>query len=143
MAVLDGHLAHAEAIPRALGLAVRKRMEGETESVDGLLRELAHGAGRTAEEELAILRAYSGETDGDDRGIEAPSPGFPAGNGSAQSGRPARKARTTFQVQSALGEAKCTASQGRLELRLDTDFTAFDRRRLEAVVEEFLGRLME
>jgi ParB family chromosome partitioning protein len=136
MAVLDPHLAHPEAIPRALGLAVLKRMETEPGSVADLKRHLAARSGRPAEDELAILRAYSGENEFGARPAQ-----FPAGNAAPATARPPRKARTTFQIESALGEAKCTASQGRLELRLDTDFTAIDRRRLEAAVELFLGRL--
>lgn len=134
LAVLDGDLRHAEAIPRALGLAVRKRMEAEPASVAALQQQLAGRAGRSAEEELAILRRYSGEPDEAEPG-ERP---FPAGNDAVPRNPPPRKARTTFQVQTALGEAKCTASQGRLELRVDTDFTAIDRRRLEAAVAALL-----
>ncbi len=138
LAVLDGDLAHAEAIPRALGLAVRKRMEADPDSLAELRRMLAARPGRSAEDELAILRLFGGE---DGEGGPQPDTTFPAGNPGAAASRPPRKARTTFEVRGPLGEAKCTASQGRLELRADTDFTAIDRRRLEAALAAFLREI--
>lgn len=140
LAALDGDLRHAEAIPRALGLAVRKRMEAEPASLHDLRRMLAARPSRNAEDELAILRSYSGEAGEAEPAPDAPE-GFPAGNTAPSAARPPRKARTTFEVRSPLGEAKCTASQGRLELRAETDFTAIDRRRLEAAVAAFLREI--
>ena len=140
LAALDGDLRHAEAIPRALGLAVRKRMEAEPDSLADLRRMLAARPGRNADDELAILRSYGGEA-GEAEPAPEPEQGFPAGNGGPSAARPPRKARTTFEVRSPLGEAKCTASQGRLELRADTDFTAIDRRRLEAALAAFLREI--
>jgi len=137
LAVLDKHLEHPEAIPRALGLAVRKRMEAEPETIATLQRALMVAGPRSVEEELGVLREYAGE-------VEAPAEtgqGFPAGNRSSQPKRPARRARTTFQVTGGLGTLKCTASQGRLELRGEADFSAIDRRRLEEALQRFLDDL--
>jgi ParB family chromosome partitioning protein len=66
---------------------------------------------------------------------------FPAGNNKAKPPKAPRPARTTFQVESASGAIKCTASQGRLELRGDTDFSAMDRKRLEDAVARFMAYL--
>jgi ParB family chromosome partitioning protein len=41
----------------------------------------------------------------------------------------------------AAGEVKCTAAPGRVELRLDRDFSTVDRRKLEAAVEAFFAAL--
>lgn len=134
LGALEKYLEFPQSIPRALGLAVRKRMEAEPESVGLIQHRLLTGRCRTAEEEIGILRTYAAEEE-----IAGPAPEpFPAGNPVRETSTPTRKARTTFQVQSPRGEAKCTASQGRLELKLDTDFTAMDRRKLEDAVRQFL-----
>ena len=141
MAVLEKYLEHPEAVPRALGLSVRKRMEEEPDSIAALQRSLVGGGSRDVEAELAILRAYAAPEPAQP---EAPERGaFPAGNGGKAAEKPPRKARTTFQVQSRLGPVKCTASQGRLELRLDADFSAIERRRLEEAVNRLLEGLDE
>jgi ParB family chromosome partitioning protein len=40
-----------------------------------------------------------------------------------------------------VGEVRCTAAQGKVELRLDRDFSTVDRARLEAAVEAFFKAL--
>ena len=136
MAVLEPCLQHPRAIPRALGLAVRKRMESAPESVAVLERQLSDGAGRDAEAELDILRTYAAPP------VEKPETGpFPAGNGKTARNKAPRSARTTFQVSSPLGAGRCIASQGRLELSVDTDFSAMDRHRLEEAVARLLKDL--
>ena len=54
---------------------------------------------------------------------------------------PEGKARTTFQLVRPQGSAKCTAANGRLEIRLPRDFSAIDRRRLEAAVASLLDQI--
>ncbi|KGJ13121.1 replication protein, partial [Paracoccus sanguinis] len=54
---------------------------------------------------------------------------------------PEARARTTFQLTRPQGKAKCVAANGRLEIRLPRDFTAIDRRRLEAAVASMLDQL--
>lgn len=44
----------------------------------------------------------------------------------------------TFDVPRVQGPAKCTAANGRLEIRLPVDFTTLDRRRLEEAVRRLL-----
>jgi len=39
--------------------------------------------------------------------------------------------------------AKCTAADGRLELQVNRDFTAMDRRRLEEALQAFLDTLSD
>lgn len=138
LAVLERHLEYPQAIPRALGLAVRKRIEAEPETLAELQGNLVAGVKREAAEELEILKRYV--TDGEAEAAADSEP-FPAGNDSRDAAKPPRKARTTFQVQSRKGTAKCTASMGRLELKLNADFSAMDRRKLEAAVKQFLTML--
>ncbi|WP_118134974.1 ParB/RepB/Spo0J family partition protein [Oceanicella sp. SM1341] len=131
--LLGDALHHPEAIPRSLGLALRKRIE-EVEGVVGALRrELGRLGDCTAEEELAVLRRYAA-------GGAEPQESFPAGK-VAKGGAVPRPARTTFRLELPEGEARCTASRGRLELRLDRDFSEVERRRLEAAVAAFFRTL--
>lgn len=53
----------------------------------------------------------------------------------------AAKAKTTFQLQRPQGSAKCTAANGRLEIRLARDFSTVDRRKLEAAVASLLDQI--
>lgn len=124
-------LEHPYAISRSLGLALRKRM-GEVPGIAAKIKtELSQWHDRPIEDELNVLRKYAGGTVGADT--------FPAGKG-GKTNAP-RKAKTTFQITRAEGAAKCTASNGRLELRLDKDFSAVDRRKLEAAVRTLLNDL--
>lgn len=125
-------LKHPSALPRALGLAVRKELEGDTAALPRLRTLLAARPDRGAEEELQMLRGFCN--------LEVPS-AFPAGNDRPSPPKSPRPARTTFQVQARSGTIKCTASQGRLELRGDADFSALDRKRLEIAVFKFLNDL--
>lgn len=128
MRAMESSLDHAEAIPRALGLAVAHRIENEAGSAVVLARTLAAAPGRTAEQELAILRAFA----------DAQPEGDVVRGGGA---RPATRGKTTLRLPMAGGEVKCTAVPGRVELRLDRDFSAVDRDRLEAAVAAFFAAL--
>ncbi len=128
MRAMEKSLEHAEAISRQLGLAVASRIENEAGSSGLLVRALEAAPGRTAEQELAILRAFA-------EGEAA------SGAGRGGNGRAAKRGKTTLRLPMAGGEVKCTAAMGRVELRLDRDFSAVDRDRLEAAVEAFFAAL--
>ena len=49
--------------------------------------------------------------------------------------------KTTFRVSTPIGPARCTASDGRLEIKLPHDFSAVQRDYLEKVVSEMLIKL--
>jgi ParB family transcriptional regulator, chromosome partitioning protein len=123
-----GHaLRHPEAIPRALGSDLVRKFEED----DGLAAQVAAQLNllpevATAEEELGVLRAAL-----DNR---APPPVRPT---------PRTKAvgKTTLKLARPEGLAKCTAADGKVELRLDRDFSVIERARLEQAVEAFLDAL--
>ena len=131
---LQEMLRFPQHIPRALGLALAARMD-EIEGIPRAIKaELEGLSNRSVQDELAVLRRFSGE--------DLPDPGaktFPAGKGGA--GKSARQAKTTFQLSRPEGAAKCTASTGRLEIRLARDFSAVDRRKLEAAVQQLLDQI--
>ena len=138
MAVVDRlgeDLMYPQDIPRALGLALARRLE----EVDGLVplirAELKGWDGRSVADEMAVLRRFAGEP-------EAAEPGLIA-TATAASARPEKpaKARTSFQFDRREGRGKCVAAVGKLEIQLDRDFTTIDRRLLEQAVRLMLDQL--
>ncbi|UXU76313.1 MULTISPECIES: ParB/RepB/Spo0J family partition protein [unclassified Paracoccus (in: a-proteobacteria)] len=130
---LDGALMYPAEIPRALGLALSQRLDEVPGTAAAIRAELKDWDTRSIKDELDILRRYAGqgaETEDPARPGRAATPIVPAG-----------KAKTTFQIERPQGNAKCTAANGRLEIRLPRDFTAVDRRRLEAAVRVMLESL--
>lgn len=125
MRALEKVLEHPEAIPRALGLALANRIEAEPVAVADLARALGAGR-RTAEEELAVLRRFA------EPQAVAAAPKAKAGD---------RRGKTVLRMPTATGEVRCTAADGKVELRVDRDFSTVDRRRLEAAVEAFFAAL--
>ena len=127
-------LLYAEEIPRALGLALAKQIDEVPGVVRAIQAELKDWHARTAADEIAVLRRFAG---GDDAGIKAqtmakPKPVSPGA---------AVKAKTSFQMRRPQGQAKCVAGAGRLEIRLDRDFSTIDRRKLEMAVQALLDQL--
>ena len=132
VARLGAALRFPREIPRNLGLDLRKRLDAEPGGYAALAEALAGLGERTAEEELALLRRWAGAGEAET---------FPAGKVAAPRARPPRKARVTFEVPRAQGPAKCTAANGRLEIRLPVDFSTMDRRKIEDAVRALLDRM--
>lgn len=129
MRAVEKVLEHPEAIPRALGLSLANRIESEPGAVAALGRLLGPGK-RTAEEEVAVLRRF----------VEGEA--APVSSGAGQTARGADpRGKTVLRMPTAAGEVKCTAAAGKVELRLDRDFSTVDRRRLEAAVKAFFSAL--
>ncbi|MCA0922652.1 ParB/RepB/Spo0J family partition protein [Pseudooceanicola nanhaiensis] len=136
IAAIGPQLQFAPEIPRALGLALAARLE----EVEGLAGAIAEALGpldnRSVKEELEVLRRFAGLT--------APAEGHvPPARAGVATPKPAAsgKAKTSFQFDRREGRAKCTAANGRLELRLDRDFSTIDRRKLEQAVRKMLDQL--
>ena len=129
---LGPHLRFSHAIPRALGLTLVNKLEIEPELVARVRDELAGWENRSETDELEVLRRVSGAGAGVADAPSAPRAPKPATPG---------KAKTSFQIDRREGRAKCTAANGRLEVRLDRDFTMVDRRRLEEAVRKMLDEL--
>ncbi|WP_164662139.1 ParB N-terminal domain-containing protein [Tropicibacter sp. Alg240-R139] len=130
---LDNVLKHPNDIPRNVGVELKRRIDAD----DGLQREvrktLSAQPSRTAAEEVAILRGFTGAHALEEK---------PVGAGGGKSAK-SRKAKTTFQVRLPEGVIKCSASNGRMELRFDLDFTRVDRRKLEQGIAEMIGGLQD
>jgi ParB family chromosome partitioning protein len=122
---LEHLLVHPAAIPRALGLAVRKRLRARPETTPPLYAALKRDLRRTAEQELAILTDWiEGRLD-DYRSARAPR----------IRSRPVR-----LRLPDGAGEARLDG--GRLTLTAPRDFCAVDPARMTAALETFL-RLIE
>lgn len=122
-------LQHRTEIPRSLGTALAGRMD----QVDGLAAEIRQALSgrreRSVEEELSVLRRYAGLAD---------EPAKPA-KGQPAPKKPGGRSKTSFQLDRPEGRARCLATPGRLEIKLDKDFSTVELRRLEAAVRDLLN----
>lgn len=135
---LGDDLLYAQHIPRALGLKLSAALEDRPELAAQLRAVLRDWDTRSVADELEVLR----KAVGDEAETLGQAPAGANSKGEARGeARAAGRAKTTFQVNSALGTAKCTASNGRLEIKLDRDFSALDRRKLEAALARLLGEI--
>lgn len=128
---LGDDLRFAPHIPRALGLKLATMLEERPELVVQIKAVLRDWDNRSVVDEINVLRKAAGDEDDGAGGIARP-----AGQGAP---KPSSKAKTTFQVASPLGSAKCTAANGRLEIKLERDFSSIDRRKLEAALARLLS----
>ncbi len=128
---LGEDLHFAPHIPRALGLTLSAMIEDRPDLVTQIRAALKGWDNRSVQDEIGVLRkaAGLGAGQGEDDQAPAAAPRPPAPEG---------RAKTTFQVASGLGPAKCTAANGRLEIKLPRDFSAIDRRKLEVAVARML-----
>lgn len=127
---LEKHLEHPEAIPRALGLSLARRLELEPMLSTRIVQALRNAGHRSAEEEVAILQSFD---------EEAEAPISPRGNPGR--GRPAKRGKTVLRLPLPMGEVKCTAADGKVELQMDRDFSTVERGRLEAAIEAFFREI--
>lgn len=122
----QGHILFAEAIPRALGLELDKMLESDPQKPTQLIEALRAAPGRDADAEQRILRGFLNEAS------------KPAVKPAVQS-----RAKTSLRLPRAEGEARVLASDGKVELRLDRDFSGVSRARLQHAIEAFLNTLDE
>lgn len=129
--MLEKVLMHPNAIPRNVGVALKRQMDADVALVSRVSAALMAEPERDASREVSILRGFL-----ESRAGKAPR---------STSATPAktRRAKTTFQVSGRKGIAKCSASNGRIELRYDLDFTRVDRARLEQALADLIESLRE
>ena len=119
-----GAIRHIEVIPRALGLDLYKALNGDAERAAELIRSLTADPQKDAAGEMQILRA------------------FVVGAGKSTT-KPATRptAKTLLRIPRPEGEARVLASDGRIELRLNRDFSSLPKSRLQAGIEALLNAL--
>ena len=123
---LDGTVRHPEAIPRALGLDVYKLLDAEPERAGAIMNALMDMPDRDAAAEMRVLRDSLVPQKKAKAEVVAKS-----------------VSKTSLRLGRPEGEARVTASDGKVELRLDRDFSAVPRARLQAGIEAFLATLDE
>jgi len=146
---LGNILLYPQEIPRALGLALARRLDEQPGVIAALEAEFSGWADRSAANELSVLRRFSGLDQATGK-VGARLGGSPDGLSETEEevsavgagpGTSGARARMTFQLERPQGKAKCTAANGRLEIRLGRDFTAVDRRRLENAIVQLLDQI--
>ncbi|MEJ2021718.1 MAG: ParB/RepB/Spo0J family partition protein [Maritimibacter sp.] len=131
--VIGKDLRYPTEIPRALGVALVREMKERPEMLQAIRSDLADWENRSIQEELDVLRKHARI----------------AAEGQPEEVAPARKGRgkasgetkTTFHIRSGAGQIKCTASAGRLEIKVDRDFSSIDRGRLERAIASLVDGL--
>lgn len=131
---LGPELMFATDIPRALGVSLAREIKEDPSKVGEIAAALAGAPDRDSEGEMEILRRF---VDGGGAGQAAPDPAstvIPKTKGGART-------KTTFHIQSSAGQVKCTAAHGRLEIKVDRDFSAIERARLEQAIASLIDGL--
>ena len=125
--IIGDHLTFPEAIPRSLGLQLEKRLTTDARLARRLVDALSAMPVTSAAKEVELLRSFA-----------VP----PARVQTGESSRPGKpSAKTSLRFEGPGGMVRCTASEGRLEIRAERDFAALDRHDLEAALEVFFQAL--
>ena len=124
LAALEGAVRYPEAIPRALGLDLYKLVEGRPDAARRIVEQLDGLPDRDKDAELGVLRnALSVEKKTGAKGGKSVS-------------------KTSLRMGRPEGEARVTALDGKkVELRLERDFSAIPKARLQQGIEAFLAAL--
>ncbi|MDJ1009055.1 MAG: ParB N-terminal domain-containing protein [Paracoccaceae bacterium] len=120
-------LTFPEAIPRSLGLQLERRMAADARLARRVSDALMAFPIASAAKEIELLRGF------------AVPAGTATGADTARTGRPT--AKTTLRFEGPGGMVRCTASDGKLEIRAEKDFGSLDRHDLEAALDAFFQAL--
>ncbi|SDX12997.1 ParB/RepB/Spo0J family partition protein [Roseicitreum antarcticum] len=134
--VLGPTLMYPTEIPRALGVNVVRAIDEEPDLVRQIKSDLHDWDTRSISDELNVLRRYS-DLDALDMEATVPAGSTAPRKPAAQKVNPART-KTTFDVRTRAGRVRCTAGVGRLEIKLDRDFSAMDRGQLERAIASLI-----
>ena len=125
-------LKYPTEVPRALGVALARVMKDEPELAGRIKAELPLDDMRSISEELDVLRRHADLDRVDSGDAETPT---------KAKGKRVGGTKTTFHIRSAAGQVKCTAALGRLEIRVDRDFSSIERKRLEQAIAALVDGL--
>ena len=127
-----GVLHYPTSIPRALGVALAREIKERPEIIKMIKEDLKDWDGRSIQQEHEVLRKYTNQLDSDH---ELPAPKKKAVTETAG------RTKTTFHMQSRAGQVKCTAGPGRLEIKVDRDFSTLDQARLQRAIAALIDGL--
>lgn len=133
---LAGVLKYPTEIPRALGVSVARAIRERPEVLQQIKGKLSDWDNRSIKDELKVLREAIGE--GAERDFEDVVADTTKNASKASKGS---RSKTTFHIGSSFGQIKCTANVGRLEIKVDRDFSSIDRVRLERAIADLVDDL--
>ncbi|AUQ60447.1 ParB/RepB/Spo0J family partition protein [Phaeobacter inhibens] len=125
--MIGAELSFAEAIPRALGLDLKKHLVDTPSALAALRQRLRERSFSSAEEELSLLR----------QALKTPASNVKETTSSQRAGM----AKTTLRCTVPAGTVRCLARDGRIEMAMERDFSAVDQRRLETAISAFFDAL--
>ena len=128
--LIGKHLDFPHALSRNVGLAVLKALEENPERKSTLVSALDRCS--SEKDELDLLRNF---VEDGKKGEAAKQP--------KERRTSLKKAKTTFRFETAGKEFKCIAGTQRIEMSGDTDFSAFERDKLERAVQAFFAALTD
>lgn len=131
VSTLGDDLLHPNSVPRNLGVSLKRKLDSDPGLRTEIASALSTNPERTDIEEVSILKTFVEDKTGESKAADE----GPSNNAKT------RRAKTTFQVGGSKGVAKCSASNGRIDLKYDLDFTRIDRRKLEQAVAQLLKDL--
>ncbi len=123
---IGDHLIFPEAIPRSLGLQLEKRLNTDPRLAKKVVAALTAMPIASAVREVELLRSF----------LAPDAKRKPAGDRSTQA-----SAKTSIRFEGPGGMVRCTASDGRIDIKAERDFSGLDRRQLEAALEAFFQAL--
>ncbi|MEO1239069.1 MAG: ParB N-terminal domain-containing protein [Pseudomonadota bacterium] len=124
--LIGDHLTFPEAIPRSVGLMLEKRLSADAALTKRLIKALTAMPIASAVKEVELLRSFT-----------AASPS----KGTVDARDPRPSAKTSIRYEGPGGMVRCTASDGRVDIRAERDFSEVDRHQLEAALEAFFQAL--
>ncbi|APG48912.1 ParB/RepB/Spo0J family partition protein [Phaeobacter porticola] len=125
--IIGSDLCFAEAIPRALGLDLKKHLTEAPQAQEQLRAALRDRSFSNAEEELSVLRQV----------LKMSSATTSEASVSSRAGM----AKTTLRCAVPAGTVRCLARDGRIEMAMERDFSAVDQKRLETAIAAFFEAL--
>lgn len=124
--LIGDHLTFPEAIPRSLGLLLEKRLSADDALTKRLIKALTATPIASSVKEVELLRSFTAA---------------PATRPSVDPRAPKPSAKTSIRYEGPGGMVRCTASDGRVDIRAGRDFSDVDRHQLEAALEAFFQAL--
>ena len=135
-------LQHSTEIPRNLGVALDAAIKKRPALVAEIKAALNDGGNRDAGAELDVLRRFAGEPDdGDAREVASALDSAKEPTQRSENAGQGGRTKTTFHIESAAGQVKCTAAVGRLEIKAERDFSSIDRKHLERAITSLVADL--
>lgn len=139
LSLTGGQLKFPEALPRALGLDLRKILLEDEVAQQELMRKLTAVPVETSDVELKLLRDFAQQyragkaleqkqTQGTAVSVEGPT--------SAIAG-----AKTSLRCVVPAGTVRCLARDGKVEMMIEQDFSAVEKHRLETAIQAFFAAL--